>query len=121
MPATILNFTGDDAIEKGATFRQVLTWFDSLGAPVNLTGRTARMQVRKGMKSPLVVLDLTTENGGLVLGGSAGTITINISAAQTSAVAIAAGVHDLEVVGADGTVVRLFQGEAEFSPEVTRP
>ena len=37
----------DITIEQGATFRLSLVWKDSSNVPVNLTGYTARMQVRR--------------------------------------------------------------------------
>ena len=39
-------------IEKGATYRHTLVWNDTLGMPINLTGATARMQVRSSVISP---------------------------------------------------------------------
>ena len=64
------------AIEQGATFRKLLTY--KAGTPavaVNLTGCTARMQIRSAITSPTVLVNLTTENGGIVLGGTAGNLS----------------------------------------------
>lgn len=108
-------------IEKGATFLWNLTWKDNTGTPINLTGYTARMQVRHTINSTEKLLDMTTENGGIVLGGALGTIAITGSATATAAIAdnIKSGVYDLELV--NGSIVkRLMEGEAEISPEVTR-
>jgi hypothetical protein len=120
MKPTVLNFTGDDAIQKGATFRQRLEWLDSNEEPVVLTGMTARMQVRRNVQAPNVIVELTSQNGGIVLGALDGSITINMSATQTAAITVSSGVFDLELVSADGTVSRFIKGEVEFSPEVTR-
>jgi hypothetical protein len=120
MKATVLNFTGDDAIQKGASFEQTLEWLDSNGDPVDLTGLSARMQVRRSVNSPAFVLELTTENGGIVLGGTNGKITMRVSATQSAAIPIAAGVYDLELVNSDGKVTRFVMGDIDFSPEVTR-
>lgn len=108
-------------IDQGATFNQIVTW--KTGTPpavVNLTGCTARMQVRGKLTDTAVLLDLTTANGGIVLGGVAGTVTIKLSAAQTTAIAWKAAVYDLEIIFADGTVRRLLSGSTTVSPEVTR-
>lgn len=109
------------AIQQGATLSVALTWKDSNDAPVNLTGYTARLQVRETYDSGNAVLSLNTSNGGIALGGTAG--TINLSAAATATAALSApftGVYDLELVSASGDVTRLLEGLATVSPEVTK-
>ena len=109
-------------IDQGATFSKVVTWkAGSPAVPVNLTGCTARMQVREKTESPTVLLDLTTENDGIVLGGVAGTIEFcRLPATQSAAINWKNGVYDLEIVFADGTVKRKIAGSVVISPEVTR-
>lgn len=107
-------------IEQGATFSRVVTWNAGvLPTPVNLTGCTARMQVRERFDSPDKMLELSTEAGGIALGGAAGTIAITATASQTAAMRKRSGVYDLEVQFADGAVRRLLQGTVAISPEVT--
>lgn len=110
-------------IEQGATFRQVFTWQDAStdpATPYDLSGWTARMQVRKTAASSLVVLELTTENGGITLGGAAGTVSLYIAATATDDLSPNfSGVYDLELVG-PSDVVRLVQGALKVSAEVTR-
>ena len=68
---------------QGETFDRTVTWkIDD--AAVNLTGYTARMQIRKTHRSASSVVSLT-QSSGLTLGGSAGTIRIVISATATAA------------------------------------
>lgn len=107
-------------IFQGATFRKRLTWKGPSGAPINLTGCTARMQVRSEIDSTEVLLELTTENGGIALGGVDGTIDLYVSDEDTAAVTWSDGVWDLEIVHPDGDVTRLAQGSISVSPEVTR-
>lgn len=85
--------------------------------PVDLTGATARMQIRAGVGGALL-LELTTENDGLAITGP-GTLTRTLSAAQTAALAWTEAVYDLEVEYADGTVQRYLQGAVTVSREVT--
>lgn len=108
-------------IEQGATFNKVITW--KTGNPplaVNLTGCTARMQIRETIQATNVLASLTTENGGITLGGSAGTITLLINAADTTLYAWTAGVWDIEIMTASGVVTRLLYGSVVVTPEVTR-
>lgn len=94
----------------------VLTYY----LPVDLTGYTARMQVRPSAGSNIVLLDLTTENGGITLGGAEGTITRYVDAMQAAALAFNSGVYDLELMDGSGHVTRLVTGAACVSREVTR-
>jgi hypothetical protein len=109
----------DILIEQGATFSQVITYKDN-GVAVNLTGYTARMQVRATLESASTLVELTTANGRIALGGAAGTITLSISATDTEALTAGRGVYDLELVSGSGIVTRLLQGVATISRNVTR-
>ena len=108
-------------IYQGATLRDMTTWKSGNPAtPVDLTGCTARMQARAKITDTSTLLSLTTENGGIVLGGTAGTVAINMSASDTAAITWKSAVYDLEIVFADTTVRRLLAGSISISPEVTR-
>ncbi len=107
-------------IEQGATLGLTLTWRDESNALINLTGYTARMQVREQLDSATPFITLTTENGGIALGGAAGTITLNITATATAAITQTSGVYDLELVSSGGVVTRLLEGLVIIKPEVTR-
>ena len=108
-------------IYQGATFRKRLTWSAGTPAvPVDLTGCTARMQVRPEVESPMVLLELTTANGGIALGGVAGTIELYVSDDASTLFTWTAGVWDLEIEFPGGDVRRLAQGSISVSPEVTR-
>ena len=115
-PAGIYNIIAD----QGATFTRQLTWNDSSGSAVDLTGYTARMQVRTSIDAAgAATLSLTTENGRIVLGGTAGTIMLSAEATATQAVTAGSYVYDLELVSGS-TVTRLVQGSFTLRGEVTR-
>ena len=111
----------DIIIEQGATFRLQLVWKDNAGVAINLTGYTARMQVRKKYNSDLPLLSFTTENGAITLGGAAGTIVVEGLATLTDDLpAPSGGVYDLELVAPSGFVTRLVEGAVTITPEVTK-
>ena len=110
----------DIVCDQGATFSRQLTWLDDSSSAVNLTGYTARMQVRETVESSSTLLSLTTENSRIALGGTAGTITLTVTAADTAAVVAGHYVYDLELVSGSGTVYRLVQGCFTVDAEVTR-
>lgn len=102
---------------QGATFRYVLTWLEDDVAK-NLTNYTARMQVRPTPTSSTVILDIDTDDD-ITLGGAAGTITIEVAAADTADIDPGLYVYDLELV-TGATVTRLVEGVFMVSAEVTR-
>lgn len=111
----------DFTIYQGASFDRTFTW--QTGDPatnVNLTSYTGRMQVRSNTSAPTAVLEVTTSNGRMTLGGSAGTITITVTATDTEALTPGQYVYDMELVSPGGEVTRLLEGRATISAEVTR-
>ena len=115
MPAGQYDITCD----QGATFSRVITWKNSNGTPIDLTNYTARLQVRSNYPSSTVLLDLTTENGGITLGGVLGTITLAATATATAAIAADQYVYDLELI-TGSNVTRVVEGSFTVTPEVTR-
>lgn len=108
-------------IVQGATLRILRTWkVGTPPMPVDLTGCTARMQVRATLESPDVLLELTTTNGGIILGDADGTITRFMSDTDTTALTWEDGVYDLEVEFPGGDVRRLLCGDVIVSREITR-
>lgn len=102
---------------QGATFSKRLTWsIDDV--PVDLTGYTAKMQARDsyGAKCQAVV-DITTENGGIVL-DSLGNIDLMLSAEDTASIKAKDYLYDLELITGT-TVTRLIEGKFIVTPEVT--
>lgn len=109
-------------IEQGSVFTLNLTYQDSAGTPINLTGYTARMVVRAKYASTTTLLDLTSASGaitlssvGVVIATATATLTAALSAPQT-------GVYDLELYpgGVAANAIRLVEGRARITPEATR-
>lgn len=88
--------------------------------PVNLTSYTARMQIRETVETTTTLVELTTENGGITLGGAAGTITLLIAATATDDLDFETAVYDLELISGSGVVTRLLYGDVTLVSEVTR-
>jgi FlaG/FlaF family flagellin (archaellin) len=104
-------------IEQGAHFSLQILWKDASGDPVDLTGYTARMPVRAKSDDTLM-LDLTTENSQIVLGGTDGTIDLDLDEDVTAALALKSGRHNLELIPPSGETRRLAQGDVKVSAEV---
>lgn len=106
--------------DQGATFSRALVRKDSQKRVTPLTGYTARMQVRSQVSSLDVVLNLTTENNGIVINPSIGQIVIQATDQVMSNIPAGKYVYDLETISPDGDVERLVMGSFTVRPEVTR-
>jgi hypothetical protein len=118
--------TYDVYMEQGSTLHiQFVYGTSTLPTPVavqtpyNLTGCTAKAQFREKYGEP-VLLELSTTNGDIVLGGALGTIDITATAVQTDTVTVRKGKWDLELTYADGTVKRILAGILYNSLAITR-
>ena len=108
------------SVEQGATWRTVLTLTDADGV-IDLTGYTARMQIRQEIDSPTPLYSLSTDpGGGITIDGPAGQITLTIDDETSTGWAWRYGVYDLELVSPGGDVDRLLKGEVDVDREVTR-
>ena len=108
-------------IYQGATFQQQFALANPDQTPVDLTGFRAHMQARVAPNAD-IFLDLSTENGGIILGGTAGTLTLTMQADDTALLDEFLGVWDLKLIF-DGespvVVTRLMQGHLSVSPQIT--
>jgi hypothetical protein len=88
---------------------------------MDLTGYTARMQVRRTLESTSKLFELTTENGSLdvTFQDQSNIIRIYLPSEVTASVDTS-GVYDLELVNQGGEVSRLVEGKFIVVPEVTR-
>lgn len=112
------------SVEQGTTWRLSFTWFTgdpgALGPAFDLTGASARFQVRQTRASP-PLLSASTTDGRIVLGGVAGTIAITLSAADTALLVFPVCTYDLKMTLANGDVVRLLEGAASVDLDWTSP
>lgn len=115
MPAA----TYDMILDQGSTFSNVIQITDSEETPLNLTGFTARMQVRPSVSSSTVLLELTNANSRITITAAEGKINLSVDATTTSNLTPGNYVYDLETV--NGSVVeRILQGSFLVRAEVTR-
>ena len=111
--------TYDMYSDQGSDFDTVITYTDDSDVLVNLTGCTARMQVRQFSSSPNARLTLTSSSG-ITLGGAAGTIRVQISSEALSAVPAGQYAYDIELVDTSSKVLKILSGPFVVNAEVTR-
>lgn len=106
-----LNATKYNAYTSGGTLEYNM--------PVNLSGYSARMQLRSKVSSEDVIDTLTTENGKLELDTELSTITIEIPASVTEDYNFNVAFYSLELVSGQ-EVVPFINGTVTLVKEVTR-
>lgn len=116
MSAAVYNFE----VLQGTSLVKSIVWKDSEGNPVNLTGYSARMQVRETVDSDEVLLELSTVLGNIQLTPLTGKVTLVFSPDDTSGAVWTRGKYDLELTSPSGFVTRLIQGKFTLSKEITR-
>lgn len=135
IPVAAWNFT----LKAGADTSITMTWFDDNGQPMNLTGYSMELTIRAYVGSPVAILTLSsasTSGSRIVLGGTAGTITLIFAAADTSSLSGTGlpipsnpglgslpvsrlGFYDLKYVDPTGLDGYLLEGSAFLDPWVT--
>ena len=88
--------------------------------PNNLSGITARMQIRSTLSSTTSILELTDTNGQIVIDNTAKTITILLNSTVTAGLSFTTGVYSLELTNAVGEVTTLIYGSISLEKEITR-
>ena len=117
-PAGLYNIVAD----QGSTLARTVIWKDPAKKPILLGGYTARMKVRTDSTNPTVVLELTTENGGIELGATNGYINLLITDEVMATISEGKYQYDLELVAPSSNlyVYKILRGNFVVRPEVTR-
>lgn len=102
-------------IDQGTNFTLTLTWQNPNGTPVDLTGYTAKVHVVDNLNNRTSLLEFNSVSGGspgttLTLGGTAGTVTMGLTAAASAALTFTDGQYAVLVDSPGGVITRLLQG-----------
>lgn len=108
----------DIGIDAGSTFQVIFAWNDSDENPIDITGYSARMQLRRELpqEDPDVALSI---GSGITISGTDGEMLVEIAPSVTETLS-GCYFYDLEVESPAGVVTRLCQGNVTISSEVTR-
>ena len=120
--ATAYKFVWD----KGTTISRVFHWKRNMVddgeepdyQPVNLTGYTARMEIRDKYGGVLLYR-LDSASDTISISPLDGEFAFEIPASETETWNWRNAVYDIELVDADGRVTRILQGTITLTPEVT--
>jgi hypothetical protein len=107
----------DITIDQGSTYSGKIPVIGANKLPVNLTGFSARGQIRRSYSS-LTSINFSTSIQDPV----SGEIFINLTPTQTAAMKPGRYVFDVEIYNNNQTnVIRVCEGQAEVTPRATKP
>ena len=104
----------DIEIEQGDTWTSTVTYADSLGAAINLTGYTAKLFILDKYGPGATVyhtFDSAVVNGGITITALTGTLLLAISAAISDAFPFDVAVHRLRITSPSGVKTTLAKGK----------
>lgn len=97
----------DMVIEQNASFSVLLTWLDSAGVPINVTGYSATLTAKDATGTIILTW---TEALEITLGGTAGTISIDIDDSITNTYTFDELTYCLVLVDTVSFATRLLKG-----------
>jgi len=108
---------------RGDSHSEVFTITDAAGAAVNLTSASARFTVKREVTDAQADAVLALSSGGtspaIMLGGSAGTVTVAFDPDDMEALDPGRYVYDLEVTLSDGTVYTVAKDALDLLADVS--
>ena len=107
-------------LEQGATFEISIALDDVYGNNYDMTGATAKSQIRKSYYSTNAIAEFTS-----TIDVSSGTIALSLESTTTANIAAGRYLYDavISIPGVPGTantVTRILEGTIDVSPRVTR-
>jgi hypothetical protein len=106
-------------VDQNTTFSFIVEYKDNNGLPINLTGATAKMQVRDTKGGSKLAFSLTSPSGGIVIDPTNGKLTIKITPTQTNKLFYPKSSYDIMITDSNANKIKLLEGFMTLSRSVT--
>ena len=107
-------------VDHGSTFTfQVQYTEDDEITPIDLTGASAKMQVRDTKGGSKLAFTLTSPLGGITIDGPTGTLNVSITPTQTNKLFYPKSAYDIMMIDSNGNKIKLLEGFMTLSRSVT--
>ena len=106
-------------VDQNATFSFVVEYKDNNGNAIDLTGASAKMQVRDVKGGTKLAVTLTSPSGGIVINGPLGKLTVTLTPTQTNKLFYPKSVYDIMVVDTNVNKIKLLEGFMTLNRSVT--
>ena len=105
-------------VDQDTTFEFVVEYKDPNDAVIDLTGATAKMQVRDATGQKLA-FTLTSPSGGITIDGALGKVNVKMTPTQTKKLFYPKSVYDLIIVDTNSNRIKLLGGYISLKRTVT--
>jgi len=109
----------DITVNQGAEFTLNVQALNADRTVMDLTGYTAKMQVRDSKGGSTIYMTASTAAGTITINAPGGIVMVNVGADLTTPMTWNSGWYDLIVTASSTNVKRLVEGFASLSKEVT--
>jgi hypothetical protein len=107
-------------VDQNATFNfQIQYTEDDEVTPIDLTGASAKLQVRDTQGGNKLAFTLTTPAGGITIDGPTGTLDVKMTPTQTNKLFYPKSAYDIMVIDTNGNKIKLLEGFMTLSRSVT--
>ena len=106
-------------VDQNTTFRFQIQYTQDDGTPIDLTGASAKMQIRDSVNGTKLAVTLTSPSGGITITGSTGTLDIVMTPTQTNKLFFPKSAYDVMVIDSNGNKIKLLEGFMTLDRSVT--
>jgi hypothetical protein len=106
-------------VDQNTTFTFIVEYKDSNGNAVNLTGASAKLQVRDTKGGTKLAVSLTSPSGGITIDAALGKLTVKMTPTQTSKLFYPKSEYDLMLTDSNFNKTKLLEGFITLSRSVT--
>jgi hypothetical protein len=107
-------------VDQNTTFKFEIQYTeDDEITPIDLTGASAKMQVRDTKGGSKIAFTLTSPSGGISINEETGTLSISITPTQTNKLFYPKSSYDIMMIDSNGNKIKLLEGFMTLSRSVT--
>ena len=106
-------------VDQNATFSFIVEYKDNNGLPIDLTGASAKLQVRDTKGGSKLAFTLTSPAGGITITPLLGKLTIKMTPTQTSKLFYPKSSYDIMITDSNTNKIKLLEGFLTLSRSVT--
>jgi hypothetical protein len=106
-------------VDQNATFSFVVEYKDESDNAIDLSGASAKMQIRDTKGGTKLAVTLTSPSGGITIDGPNGKLTVKMTPTQTSKIFYPKSSYDVMVIDSNGNKIKLLEGFMTLNRSVT--
>ena len=107
-------------VDQNATFIfEVQYTLEDEVTPIDITGASAKMQVRDTQGGSKLAFTLTSPSGGITINGPQGKLSVKMTPTQTNKLFYPKSSYDIMIIDSNGNKIKLLEGFMTLNRSVT--